>query len=57
MTLPHFMSTCETAFTMDMLHCLDKEILVGQISYKQRADIYNDVHGYVKTEGMDNRFV
>lgn len=31
---------------MDMPHHLDKEILIGQISYKQSADIYNDIHGY-----------
>lgn len=44
--LPYFMSTRETALSMDMLRRLDREILIGQISYKQRADIYNDVHGY-----------
>lgn len=40
------MSTRETALSMDMLLRLDKEILIGQISYKQRADIYNAIHGY-----------
>ncbi len=45
-SLPYFMSTCETAFSVELLRRLDKEILIGQISYKQRADIYNDVHGY-----------
>ena len=44
-TLPHFMSSRETAITMDFLRRFDKEILIGQISYKQRADIYNEVHG------------
>ena len=42
--LSYFMSTRETAFSMNMLHRLDTEILIGQISYKQRADIYNDIH-------------
>lgn len=52
-TLPYFLSTRETAISMDMLRRLDKEILIGQISYKQRADIYNDVHGYIsKTEDV-----
>ena len=55
-TLPYFMSTRETAFSMDMLHRLDKEILIGQISYKQRAEIYNDVHGY-GGEIEDNRYM
>lgn len=57
-TLPYFMSTRETAFTVDMLCRLDKEILIGQVSYKQRADIYNDIHGYVANKNTDgNRFV
>lgn len=43
-TLPYFLSTRETAFSTDMLRRLDKEILIGQISYKQRADIFNEVH-------------
>ena len=45
-SLEYFMSTHETAFSLELLRRLDKEILIGQISYKQRADIYNDVHGY-----------
>ena len=43
-SLPYFMSSQETAFTMDMLQRFDAEILIGQISYKQRADIYNKIH-------------
>lgn len=42
--LPYFMSSRETAFSMDLLCRLDSEILLGQISYYQRADIYNDIH-------------
>ncbi len=38
------MSTRETAFTMDMLQRFEREILIGQISFKQRADLYNDIH-------------
>ena len=43
-SLPYFMSSRETAFAVDMLQRLDVEVLLGQISYKQRADIYNEVH-------------
>lgn len=43
-TLRYFLSTRETAFSMEMLHRLDREILFGQISYKQRAEIYSDIH-------------
>lgn len=42
--LPFFMSSRETAFTLIMLQRLDSEILIGQISYNQRADLYNDIH-------------
>ena len=42
--MPYFMSSRETAFSLDMLRRLDCEILHGQISYKQRAEIYNDIH-------------
>ena len=42
--LPFFMSTRETAIAMSLLKCLDAEVLIGQLSYKQRADIYNEVH-------------
>lgn len=44
LTLPYFMSTRQTAISVDMLCRLDVEILIGQISYKQRADIFNVVH-------------
>lgn len=52
-TLPYFLSSRETAISMDLLKRLDIEILIGQISYKQRADIYNEVHGC--TNGEDAR--
>lgn len=45
-TLPYFVSSKETVFAMDMLNRLEAEILIGQLSYKQRADIYNHVHNY-----------
>lgn len=44
----YFMSSRETAFCLDMLRRLDKEVLIGQISYKQRAELYNDIHGYLE---------
>ena len=49
----YFLATRETAISMDMLHRLDKELLIGQLSYKQRADIYNDVHGYCCRRQME----
>lgn len=46
-SLPYFLSSQETGFAVDMLRRLDSEILLGQISYKQRAAIFNDIHWYV----------
>lgn len=43
-SLRYFMSSRETAFAVDMLRRLDSEILIGQISYKQRSDLYNYIH-------------
>ena len=46
--LPYFISSRETAFEMSMLIKLDADILIGLMSYKQRADIYNYIYGYNK---------
>lgn len=45
-SLTYFLSTRETAFEMSLLQQLDVEILIGQLSYKQRSEIYNVKHGY-----------
>ena len=42
--LPYFVATRETAIATSLLKQLDAEILIGQLSYKQRADIYNLLH-------------
>ena len=44
--LQYFVSSQETAFELSMLHKYDAELLIGQLSYKQRADIYNFSKGY-----------
>ena len=44
--MEYFLSTRETAFEMSVLKQFDIEILIGQLSYKQRSDIYNIKHGY-----------
>ena len=46
--LPYFLSTSMTAFGMSFLYKFDAELLIGQISYKQKCDIYNYVHKYDK---------
>lgn len=49
MDLPYFVSSQETAFEVSMLKHFDAELLLGQISYKQKADIYNVCNGYDTT--------
>ena len=44
--LPYFISSQETGFEMELLKQFDIELLIGQIAYKQKADIYNVVKGY-----------
>ena len=43
-SLPYFISSSLTAFSMDMLKRVDREVLIGQLSYKQIADIFNHIH-------------
>ena len=45
-TLPYFVSSQETGFEMKLLKQFDAELLIGQVSYNQKADIYNVVKGY-----------
>ena len=45
-THQYFISTSETAFEINLLIKYDAEMLLGQISYSQKADIYNCHHGY-----------
>ena len=49
-SLPYFLSSQETGFEMSMLQRFDSELLIGQISYKQKADIYNVSKGYDTTK-------
>ena len=48
--LPYFMCTRETGFSIQLLKKLDVECLIGQISYKQSAEIFNSYHGYEYTD-------
>lgn len=42
----YFLSSQETAFDLQLLVRYDVQLLIGQVSYKQTAEIYNAVHGY-----------
>ena len=50
LSLPYFMCSRETGLSVKLLQRLDMECLIGQISYKQSAEIYNSYHGYECTE-------
>ena len=42
-SLPYFMSSQETAFEMKFLREMEAEILIGQMTYNQICDIYNEL--------------
>lgn len=44
--LPYFVSTNMTAFEVSFLHRYEAELLLGQITYKQKCDTYNYIHKY-----------
>lgn len=44
--MQYFVSSSETAFEVKMLVKFDAKLLLGQISYKQKADIYNYSQSY-----------
>lgn len=56
-SLPYFVASKETAFSMKLLLQLDAEIVIGQMSYKQRADIYNCVHDYSSKAHQSSKYV
>ena len=41
-----FLSTQQTAFSMRFIRSFEVELLIGQLSYNQRTNIYNATHGY-----------
>lgn len=49
-TLQYFVSSQQTAFQLSMLKKYDAELLIGQVSYNQKADIYNLSNGYDTTK-------
>ena len=44
--LQYFISSQQTAFELVILQKFDFELLIGQLSYKQRTEIYNATYGY-----------
>lgn len=46
----YFISSQETGFELSILRKFDVELLIGQLSYKQKALIYNITNGYDDTK-------
>ena len=44
--LPYLISTSKTGFSISLLQKFDAELLLGQISYKQKSEIYNYFNKY-----------
>ena len=42
----YFLSSQETGFEVSMLQRFDAELLIGIVSYKQKAEIYNVCNNY-----------
>ncbi len=51
-THSYFLSSQETGFQLSMLDKFDVELLIGQVSYKQKAEIYNISNGYDNARKM-----
>ena len=49
-TLSYLVSSQETAFEISFLEKFDAEILIGQVLYTQKADIYNYYNEYKDTK-------
>ena len=45
-SFPYFASSRDTFFSVDFLKQFDAHILIGQVSFKQQADIYNYMQKY-----------
>ena len=43
-TLPYFVSSFQTVFAIGLIKRFTSQILLGQMSFKQCADVYNHLH-------------
>jgi len=55
--LPYFMCSRETGFTMAHLMHFDSDLLIGQLSYKQSAEIYNRYNRYEAVNQLEGQQV
>jgi len=50
LSLPYFVASQETAFEITFLSMFDAELLIGQVSYSQKAEIYNYHNSYASVK-------
>ena len=50
-SLTYSISSRETALSMRLLQRFDADIVIGQLSFKQCADVYNFLHNYTSDNG------
>ena len=48
-SLEYFSSSRDTFFSLNILQQADAHLLIGQLSFKQQAEIYNYGHKYVSS--------
>jgi len=56
-SLPYFSSSRDTFFSKDLMKQFNAQILLGQISFKQCAEIYNELHKCGIAPGHDSGLV
>ena len=45
-SLSYFVSSRDTAFSLQILQQAEANVLIGQLSFQQQADMYNYIHSY-----------
>ena len=53
----YFMASSKTGFAMSLLRRYDTELLISQISYKEKCDIYNLYHDYDQTKKTSTKVI
>lgn len=51
---PYLISISQTAFELEFLKGFDFELWIGEMSYKQKSEIYNCVNGYEKCSSAES---
>lgn len=55
-SLPYFLSSRESVFSMQLLRQFHSEVVIGQMSFKQCADAYNYRHTYMHSINKEGEY-